>query len=120
MHTDRDREIVAWIGALGAAGAEHVMERFAMGRSQTYARLALLVQDGFLELRAVLAGPPSRSTAMSWRNRPSRTGKASITKRSGRLRGMQNDVPSCAAVRRRESPSLALSSQRTGCVTAAR
>jgi hypothetical protein len=38
MHTERDREIVVWIGRLGAAGAEHVMERFAMG-CRAYARL---------------------------------------------------------------------------------
>ena len=31
MHTERDTEIVDWLGRVGAAGAEHVMERFAMG-----------------------------------------------------------------------------------------
>ena len=33
MQTTRDQEIVDWIGRLGAAGAEHVMGRFVMGRS---------------------------------------------------------------------------------------
>jgi hypothetical protein len=40
MHTEKDAEIVDWLGRIGAAGAEHVMERFAMGRSWAYARLS--------------------------------------------------------------------------------
>jgi hypothetical protein len=43
MQTEKDAEIVGWVGRVGAAGAEHVMERFAMGRSWAYARLASLV-----------------------------------------------------------------------------
>jgi hypothetical protein len=34
MHTDRDQEIVRWIGGLGAAGAGHVIERFGMGAAR--------------------------------------------------------------------------------------
>jgi hypothetical protein len=34
MHTGRDAEIVDWIGRLGAAGAEHVIGRFAMSRTR--------------------------------------------------------------------------------------
>jgi hypothetical protein len=33
MQTDRDGQIVGWIGGLGAASAGHVMRRFGMGRS---------------------------------------------------------------------------------------
>src|SRR5438105_7581988 len=58
MHTDRDQEIVAWIGRLGAAGAEHVMERFAMGRSWAYARLNRLVAEGVLEQHTLLHRQP--------------------------------------------------------------
>jgi hypothetical protein len=51
VQTARDREIVEWIGRLGAAGAEHVVGRFGMSRSPVYARLASLVADGLLEQR---------------------------------------------------------------------
>ncbi len=43
MQTERDAEIVWWLGRIGAAGAEHVMGRFGMGRSWAYARLSRLV-----------------------------------------------------------------------------
>jgi hypothetical protein len=58
MYTERDAEIVAWVGRLGAAGAEHVMERFAMGRSRAYERLSSLVEDGLLGQRTLLYGQP--------------------------------------------------------------
>ncbi len=58
MQTEKDAEIVDWIGRLGAAGAEHVMGRFAMGRSWAYTRLGLLVRDGLLEHRMVLYRQP--------------------------------------------------------------
>jgi hypothetical protein len=58
MHTEKDGEIVAWIGRIGAAGAEQVMERFAMGRSWAYARLSRLVLAGLLEQRTLLYRRP--------------------------------------------------------------
>ena len=58
MQTNRDKEIVDWIGGLGAAGAEHVMRRFAMGRTSAYARLNSLVAGGLLEHRQLLYGKP--------------------------------------------------------------
>lgn len=58
MQTEKDAEIVDWIGRLGAAGTEHVMGRFAMGRSWAYTRLGLLVRDGLLEHRMVLYRQP--------------------------------------------------------------
>jgi hypothetical protein len=58
MQTDRDAQIVYWIGSLGAAGAEHVMRQFQMSRSVTYQRLNSLARDGLLEHHAVLYGRP--------------------------------------------------------------
>jgi hypothetical protein len=58
MQTCRDAQIVAWLGRVGAASAGHVRERFDMGRSTTYARLASLTRDGLLEHRTVLYGWP--------------------------------------------------------------
>jgi hypothetical protein len=58
MQTQKDREIVGWIGRLGAAGAEHVMARFAMGQSWAYARLSRLVTGGLLEQKALLFQRP--------------------------------------------------------------
>jgi hypothetical protein len=58
MYTERDAEIVAWVGRLGAAGAEHVRERFALGRSRAYERLSSLVEDGLLGQRTLLYGQP--------------------------------------------------------------
>jgi len=58
MQTERDAAIVGWTGRLGAAGAEHVMGRFDMGRSWAYARLSKLVKDGLLEQRILLYRQP--------------------------------------------------------------
>jgi len=58
MQTERDAGIVGWIGRLGAAEAEHVMGRFAMGRSWAYTRLSRLVKDGLLEQRTLLYRQP--------------------------------------------------------------
>ena len=58
-----DREIVDWIGHLGAGGAEHVMRCFNMGRSWAYARLNRLVADGLLAQRALLYRQPGLYTA---------------------------------------------------------
>jgi hypothetical protein len=59
MQTNRDREITAWVGELGAAGAGHVQRRFGMGRSQTYARLHQLVAGGLLSEHRLLYGHPA-------------------------------------------------------------
>jgi hypothetical protein len=58
MQTEKDAEIVGWIGRVGAAGAEHVMARFGMGRSWAYARLSRLVADGLLEQKMLLYRKP--------------------------------------------------------------
>jgi hypothetical protein len=44
--TNRDKEIVAWIGRIGAADPVQVMARFGMGRTVTYRRLAALEAAG--------------------------------------------------------------------------
>ncbi len=59
VQSDRDAEIVGWVGALGAAGAEHVMGRFGMGRSWCYERLERLTADGLLASRALLHRRPA-------------------------------------------------------------
>jgi hypothetical protein len=58
MQTEKDAEIVGWVGRVGAAGAEHVMARFGMGRSWAYARLSSLVAEGLLELKTLLYRQP--------------------------------------------------------------
>ncbi len=63
MQTDRDSEIVYWIGRLGGAGAEHVTREFMMSRSAAYQRLRSLTRDGLLEHHAVLYGRPGMYTA---------------------------------------------------------
>ncbi|HEY2632302.1 MAG TPA: hypothetical protein VGI26_07990 [Solirubrobacteraceae bacterium] len=63
MQTSRDAQIVAWIGRIGAVGAEHVMRRFGMGRSVVYHRLNTLTRDGLLEHHMVLYGRPGVYTA---------------------------------------------------------
>lgn len=71
MQTERDAEIVGWIGRLGAAGAEHVMARFGMGRSWAYARIGRLARDGLLEQRLLLYRKPGLYVAsaegLRWR-----------------------------------------------------
>jgi hypothetical protein len=58
MQTERDAEIVRWLGRIGAASAENVMARFGMGRSWAYQRLSHLVRDGLLEQKILLYRRP--------------------------------------------------------------
>lgn len=71
MQTEKDAEIVGWVGRMGAAGAEHVMDRFAMGRSWAYARLNGLVRDGLLEQKTLLYRQPglylATAEGLRWR-----------------------------------------------------
>ena len=71
MQTEKDAEIVGWIGRIGAAGAEHVMARFGMGRSWCYARLSSLVADGLLVQRVLLYREPglylATAEGLRWR-----------------------------------------------------
>jgi DNA-binding IclR family transcriptional regulator len=63
VQTERDSQIVSWIGGLDAAGAEHVMSEFGMSRSIAYQRLNSLTRDGLLEHHEVLYGRPGMYTA---------------------------------------------------------
>ncbi len=63
MQTERDSQIVSWIGGIGAAGAEHVMSEFGMSRSIAYQRLNSLTRDGLLEHHKVLYGRPGMYAA---------------------------------------------------------
>jgi hypothetical protein len=71
MQTEKDAEIVGWVGRLGAAGAEHVMGRFGMGRSWAYARLSSMVASGLLEQRTLLYRQPglyiATADGLRWR-----------------------------------------------------
>ncbi len=60
MQTERDAEIVDWVGRIGAAGAEHVMARFGMGRSWAYARLSRLVERSLHEARRLVGRSAAR------------------------------------------------------------
>ena len=65
MQTERDALIVDWVGRIGAAGAEHVMRRFGMGRSWAYTRLSRQVALGALEERRLLYRQPGLYVATS-------------------------------------------------------
>jgi hypothetical protein len=71
VQSERDAEIVGWVGALGAAGAVHVMGRFGMRRSWAYHRLERLSGDGLLAQRALLHRRPAlyvaTSAGLRWR-----------------------------------------------------
>ncbi|HUN77710.1 MAG TPA: hypothetical protein VMU32_02200 [Solirubrobacteraceae bacterium] len=58
MLTERDVRILAWIGGLGAAGAEHVVGRFAVDSATVYRRLRALVEEGLLEQRQLFYRRP--------------------------------------------------------------
>jgi hypothetical protein len=72
MQTERDAEIVHWIGRLGPVGAEHVMRRFGMSRSMAYERLHSLTQDGLLAHHMMLFARPGMYSAtkagLYWQN----------------------------------------------------
>lgn len=71
MLTDRDGEIVDWIGRLGAAGAKHVEVRFGMKDITAYRRLAGLVRDELLAHHCLLYQRPglyvATRKALRWR-----------------------------------------------------
>ena len=63
MITNRDIEIVDWVGRLGAADPGHVMARFGMGRTVTYRRLAALEAAGLIERSRLLHAQSGLTTA---------------------------------------------------------
>jgi len=72
VQTELDAEIVSWIGRVGAAGAEHIMARFNMGRRWAYHRLSRLVADGLLSHQTLLYRRPGLYVAtiegLRWRH----------------------------------------------------
>jgi len=62
---ERDRELVGWVGRLGAVEVGHVQARFGVGRSVAYEVVARLIEAGLLERVQLLRGEPSliRATA---------------------------------------------------------
>ncbi len=54
MLTERDITIAEWIGRQGAVRAEHVMTRFAIGRTAAYRRLHELVDFGLVRRHRLL------------------------------------------------------------------
>jgi hypothetical protein len=56
--TNRDTQIVRWVGRLRMATAQQIAERFGLGRTVTYARLGVLVRLGLLEHARIFHGAP--------------------------------------------------------------
>lgn len=55
----RDRAILTWIGRMGFVRIEDVRERFGLGRTVAYRRVALMIEAGLLErVRVLYAEPP--------------------------------------------------------------
>lgn len=63
MQTERDAEIVDWIGRMGAAGVDHVARRFGMHPKTAQSRLRSLAMDGLLKRHLVLHNRPALYTA---------------------------------------------------------
>lgn len=55
----REREIVRWVGRMGAVELGHLMRRWRFGRSVGYALVARLVEAGLLDRVATLPGDPT-------------------------------------------------------------
>jgi len=60
--TERDLELVAWLGRVKLARVEQVQERFGMARSKAYGRLQGLREMGLVRLDNGVPGP-----GVSWR-----------------------------------------------------
>jgi len=57
--TDRDRQLVGWVGRLGAAGVADVSVRFGLGRTAGYRRVAACIEAGLLDRVRLLYGAPA-------------------------------------------------------------
>lgn len=65
----RDRAIVRWIGRFGAVTLAQVRERFSLGRTVAYRRIAACIEGGLLDRVYLLHGEPAllRATARGLR-----------------------------------------------------
>jgi hypothetical protein len=63
--SERDRELVRFVGLHGAVAIDHVMAAMSVGRTAAYRRVAACVEGGLLERLELLRGVPSliRATA---------------------------------------------------------
>jgi hypothetical protein len=61
----RDRVLLRWIGALGAVTLEQLRERFSLGRTVAYRRIASCVEGGLVERVRLLHGQPAFLRATS-------------------------------------------------------
>jgi hypothetical protein len=72
VHTERDAQIVEWLGRIGAAGAWHVEQQFGMHRVATYRRLGRLTAEGLVHHRMMLHNRPGLYSAtregLRWRS----------------------------------------------------
>ena len=59
----REREIVTWVGRLGAVSVEQIGRRFGVGRSVAYEQVRRLVGAGLLERTQTLSGDPTLISA---------------------------------------------------------
>jgi hypothetical protein len=66
MQTDREAEIVAWLGRMGAATCEQVAEHADLNMSKTYSRLRLLIGARLVQHQQLLHRFPGMYTA-TWR-----------------------------------------------------
>ncbi|MQA73785.1 MAG: hypothetical protein GEU88_05475 [Solirubrobacterales bacterium] len=60
---NREREIVAWVGRLGAVSVEQIGRRFEVGRSVAYEQVRRLVEFGLLERKQTPIGDPTLISA---------------------------------------------------------
>src|SRR5215207_7268649 len=70
----RERQIVAWIGRIGAVSVEHVARRWEVGRSVSYALVARLADAGLIERVPTLQGDPTLLRATRYGLRYARLG----------------------------------------------
>lgn len=59
----REREIVRWVGQLGAVSVDQIGRRFEVGRSVAYEQVRRLVKAGLLERTQTLIGDPTMISA---------------------------------------------------------
>lgn len=65
LFTERDAQMVAWIGRMGAASIGHVAGWFGISDAAAYQRLRVLGHEGLLDHRLVLHARP----ALYWATR---------------------------------------------------
>src|SRR5690348_1353286 len=54
QYTERDAQIVEWLGRIGGASAEHLMQQFGMSQSGISRRMCALVAAGMVGYRKML------------------------------------------------------------------